>query len=70
MAYVVEVAFAGLDEQHLEVVVEIGKSTCDYTATTATSTHDDIEFLWERRHIEEIFVSQYLEGRPSETRRG
>lgn len=61
-SYVVEVALTRLDEQHLEVVIEVGKSTCDYTTTTATSTHNDVEFLWERRHVVICLFHDILRG--------
>ena len=49
--WVVEVVLSSLNQEDLEVVVEIGETSSHNTTTRTTSTHDDVDLIWDR-HLE------------------
>jgi len=61
---VVEIALAAFDEEDLEVVVEVCKSSSNDAARASTSTNDDIYLIW-NRHFE-VFLPSFAGVLPLE----
>ena len=43
----VQIVLASLNQEDLELVVEVGKSTSDDTTTRTTTNHNNINFVWD-----------------------
>ena len=44
--WVVEVVLSSLNQEDLEIVVEVGQPTRNYTSTRTSTAHDDIDLAW------------------------
>ena len=47
LPWVVQVVFASFNQQDLEIMVQVSKSTGDYAAGAATTADNDVHFLWD-----------------------
>lgn len=47
LPWVVQVVLTCFNQQNLEIMVQVGKSTGDYAAGAATTADNDVHFIWD-----------------------